>query len=165
MPATAAEQAAGLTRRRPAHPPAFAMCDRVCRSRCLSPRRPVFPGQTPRRGRPAPPYLALLGGSYCSTQFTSGMSIPRAITSVHTRIPLGREEPPSGGRTPVPTQRAPPSPAVTAATGAGGSFFPRAPPGLQESPRNSGGGGGNPEGLRFCARRLKGLRGPGPCGR
>lgn len=34
------------------------------------------------------PHLALLGGSYCSTQLTSAMSMPLAITSVHTRIPL-----------------------------------------------------------------------------
>lgn len=37
-------------------------------------------------------YLALLGGSYCKTQLTSGISIPRAITSVHTRIPLAMRE-------------------------------------------------------------------------
>lgn len=35
-------------------------------------------------------YLALLGGSYCKTQWTSGMSMPRAITSVQTKMPLGR---------------------------------------------------------------------------
>lgn len=33
-------------------------------------------------------HLALLGGSYCSTQFTSGISMPLAMTSVHTKIPL-----------------------------------------------------------------------------
>lgn len=37
-------------------------------------------------------YLALLGGSYCKTQSTSGMSTPRAITSVHTKIPLESEK-------------------------------------------------------------------------
>ena len=33
-------------------------------------------------------HLALLGGSYCSTQLTSGISMPLAMTSVHTKIPL-----------------------------------------------------------------------------
>lgn len=33
-------------------------------------------------------YFALLGGSNCMTQSTSGMSTPRAITSVQTRTPL-----------------------------------------------------------------------------
>lgn len=37
-------------------------------------------------------YLALLGGSYCKTQWTSGMSMPRAITSVQTKMPLGRRK-------------------------------------------------------------------------
>lgn len=35
-----------------------------------------------------PCYLAQLGGSHCRTQLTSGMSMPLAMTSVHTRIPL-----------------------------------------------------------------------------
>ena len=33
-------------------------------------------------------YLALLGGSNCMTQSTSGMSTPRAMTSVQIRTPL-----------------------------------------------------------------------------
>ena len=37
-------------------------------------------------------YLAELGGSYCMTQLTSGMSIPRAMTSVHTSKPLGKND-------------------------------------------------------------------------
>lgn len=49
-----------------------------------------YPAQPdPQTEEQYPAYLALLGGSYCKTQFTSGISIPRAITSVHTKIPLG----------------------------------------------------------------------------
>lgn len=62
-------------------------------------------------------YLALLGGSYCSTQSTSGMSIPRAITSVHTKTPLQRRKRRrEGGHTSVPTRQASLSSAATTAT-------------------------------------------------
>lgn len=56
------------------------------------PPDPSLTQPTPQTEDQYPAYLALLGGSYCKTQFTSGISIPRAITSVHTRIPLGREQ-------------------------------------------------------------------------